>query len=147
MMIAFLTKLMRHVTRPLAHLEAKRAASDWRQQESRLRQAFLGRAAEQGVPRGLAWKNCEWTGETCFARERASRLLTAFTGIVVHFEPIAGEGLEDAPAARMPRDATAVFHYRSGTWGTGGRALFNMTPHEAGERLAGQFEPIDVTAK
>jgi hypothetical protein len=42
------------------------------------------------------------------------------------------------------RDAAAVFHYRAGRWGTGGRALFNMDPHEAVVRLQGQFEPVIV---
>jgi hypothetical protein len=40
------------------------------------------------------------------------------------------------------RDAVAVFHYHRGTWGTGGKALFNMNAEEAVTRLTAQFEAV-----
>jgi len=77
------------------------------------------------------------------ARERATGLLTAFAGVVVRFEAVEGGDMEEVEAVSLPRDAAAVFHY-DGAWGTGGRALFNMTPDEAIERLQDQFEPVDA---
>ncbi|MDQ3332536.1 MAG: hypothetical protein M3552_18125 [Planctomycetota bacterium] len=77
------------------------------------------------------------------SRERDSGLLTALVGLVVRFEPIPGGEMEGVEAASMPRDTTALFHYRKGRWGTGGRALFNMPPDEAVTRLANQFEPVN----
>jgi len=53
--------------------------------------------------------------------------------------------MDDVPAARLPRSAVALFHYRppawwapwsAGAWGTGGRVLFNHTPDAAAERIA-----------
>ena len=44
--------------------------------------------------------------------------------------------------ALLIRDAAAIFHFHNGRWGTGGRAMFNMDPHAAIERLAGQYEPV-----
>ena len=39
-----------------------------------------------------------------------------------------------------------MFHYQAGTWGTGGKALFNMNPADAVTRLEGQFIPIELDA-
>jgi hypothetical protein len=50
--------------------------------------------------------------------------------------------MEDVEAVSTIRDAAAVFHYRGGQWGTGGKALFNMNPADAITRLEGQFEPV-----
>jgi len=40
------------------------------------------------------------------------------------------------------RDAAAIFHFQDGRWGTGGRAMFNMDPVDAIDRLSGQYEPV-----
>jgi hypothetical protein len=69
-------------------------------------------------------------------------LLTAFVAVNIRFEAIEGGDMEGVEAVGILRDAAAVFHYRKGLWGTGGRALFNMNPEDALERLVGQFEPI-----
>ena len=125
--------------------QARAAADRWRRQEQALRSVFFERAAAAGKPKGLRWTACDWTGELRFARDRSTGQLTALAGTVVRFEPIAGGDMEDVEAAALPRDAAAVFHYRRGRWGTGGRALFNMTPGEAVGRLRDQFDPVDVS--
>ena len=38
--------------------------------------------------------------------------------------------MEDVPAAREPRPATAVFNFQSGGWHTAGRVVFNHTPDQ-----------------
>jgi hypothetical protein len=50
--------------------------------------------------------------------------------------------MEDVAAVGNIRDAAAVFHYQNGNWGTGGRALFNMNPEDALDRLQAQFERV-----
>ena len=41
------------------------------------------------------------------------------------------------------KEASAIFHYQNGVWGTGGRALFNMTPVDALERLQHQYQTVE----
>ena len=54
--------------------------------------------------------------------------------------------MEDVEEVSTVRDAAALFHYQSGRWGTGGRALFNMNPEDAVSKLEGQFEPVSIEA-
>ena len=122
--------------------EAQQAAKLFQQQRAQLQVTFLERARAIGKPRGLKWLNCDWLEAVTFARDRQSQLLTAFAGINIHFEAIEGGDMEDVAAVSTVRDAVAVFHFQNGSWGTGGKALFNMNPQEAIERLVAQFEPI-----
>lgn len=123
--------------------QVRDAIAAWNRQQDEQRSQFAAMAAASGTPRGLLWEQCEWSGQMRFARERSTGLITAFSGVVVRFEAVVGDEMEDVEAVSMPRDAVAVFHYRRGRWGTGGRTLFNMTPDEATRRLEGQFETID----
>jgi hypothetical protein len=132
------------------------AAKRWRSKESatsirlfrlqreRLEAKFVQLAKSIGKPRGLRWIDCDWQDDVTFARERQTGLLTAFASINVRFEAIEGGDMEDVAAVGTVRDAVAVFHFQRGTWGTGGKALFNMNPREAIERLTSQFEAIPV---
>lgn len=104
---------------------------------------FFELAAQSGKPRGLRWKHCDWKPQVVFARENGSGLITALAEVEISFEAEAGGEMEGWGAVADIRSATAVFHYRVGRWGTGGRALFNMQPEQALEKLAGQFEPLE----
>lgn len=103
---------------------------------------FFSRAAASGKPRGLKWVRCDWLPEQKLVRERETGLLTLLAGINLHFEAVEGGEMEDVAAVSSVRDACAVFHYQNGSWGTGGRVLFNMHPAEAAERLSASFEPV-----
>lgn len=127
--------------------ETKRAIRTFRLQREQLEAKFFDLAASKGKPRGLRWLDCEWQHEVTFARDTNTRLLAAFAAVNVRFEAIEGGDMEDVEAVGTVRDAAAVFHYRRGRWGTGGRALFNMNPQDALERLGGQFEPVSVDAQ
>ena len=63
-------------------------------------------------------------------------------GINIRFEAIEGGDMEGLAAVDTVRDAVALFHFHQGSWGTGGKALFNMNPQDALEKLVAQFEPI-----
>lgn len=122
--------------------EAVSAARLFRRQRERLEAKFMELAQLQGKPRGLRWVDCDWLNTVMFARERQTGLLTAFASVNIRFEAIEGGDMEDVAAVGTIRDAVAMFHFQSGTWGTGGKALFNMNPREAVERLTAQFEPV-----
>ena len=122
--------------------EADRGRRDFRRQRELLEAKFFDLAAASGKPRGLRWIDCDWLETVTFARDRQTGLLTAFVAVNISFEAIAGGDMEDVAAVSNIRDAAAVFHYQKGNWGTGGRALFNMNPHDAIDRLQGQFEPL-----
>jgi hypothetical protein len=121
-----------------------RAMRLFRHRREQLEAKFFDLAASLGKPRGLRWTKCDWGDEVAFARDVESGLLTAFAAVQIHFEAIEGSDMEDLEAVGHFREASAVFHYQNGTWGTGGKALFNMGPIDAVQRLAGQYEPVKI---
>ena len=121
--------------------EVRRAIEQFRVERERLEARFFDLASVAGKPRGLRWLDCDWQSDVTFARDVRTGLLTAFVAVNIRFEAVEGGDMEDVAAVGTVRDATAVFHYNRGVWGTGGRALFNMNPRDAVERLEGQFEP------
>jgi len=132
------------VARRWERREIRRAIQLFRYRREMLEARFFDLAASQGKPRGLKWLDCDWLDAVTFARDKQSGLLTAFVAVNIRFEAVEGGGMEDVAAVGTVRDAAAVFHYRHGVWGTGGKALFNMNPDDALRQLAGQFEPIPV---
>jgi hypothetical protein len=126
-------------------LETISAVNLFHRQRKVLQAQFLDRARAVGKPRGLRWIDCDWIDAVTFARDRKTNLLAAFAGINIRFEAIEGGDMEDVEAVSTIRDAVAVFHFHAGTWGTGGKALFNMNPAEAIDRLVEQFEPLTDT--
>ena len=116
----------------------------FRQRREWLEARFVTLASSSGKPRGLSWADCEFADEVAFARDRNTRELKALVAITIRFEAIEGGDMEDVEAVGIIREAAAVFHYRRGRWGTGGRPLFNMNPEDAITRLQGQFEPIET---
>lgn len=121
--------------------DSRFAVRIFRYRREMLEAKFLDLARAHGKPRGLIWSDCEWLPEVSFARDRETGLLTAFVAIRVHFQPEL-EGEEDEEVVSWRREATALFHYERGTWGTGGRVLFNLQPHDALERFHRQFDPV-----
>lgn len=124
--------------------EVRRAIEQFRVERERLEARFFDLASVAGKPRGLRWLDCDWQSDVTFARDVRTGLLTAFVAVNIRFEAVEGGDMEDVAAVGTVRDASAVFHYNRGVWGTGGRALFNMNPRDAVERLEGQFERCRV---
>ena len=136
----------RPIRRWTENCEVDQAMDRFRMQREQLEAKFLDMARDIGKPRGLRWVNCEWNSDVSFARATDSGLLTAFASINISFEAIEGGDMEDVDAVGLLRDAVAVFHFQNGGWGTGGRALFNMNPEDALQRLEGQFKPVSTVA-
>ncbi len=123
--------------------ETDHALRLFRMQREQLEAKFFDLARMSGKPRGLKWLDGDWQSEVTFARACDTGLLTAFVGIHIRFEAIAGSDMEGLAAVDTVRDAAAVFHFQRGRWGTGGRVLMNMNPAEAVTRLSGQFDPVN----
>jgi len=120
-------------------VQVERARELFRLQHERFEQMLLLAAAETGKPRGLTWAGCEITGDAVLARDRGTRQIVAFVPVVVRFEPVAGGEMEEVPAAREPRPATAVFTFERGHWHTAGRVVFNHTPEQAVAAFGPQY--------
>ena len=133
----------RPATRLMRRRDVALAQRRFRMEREQLEAKFFDLAASIGKPRGLSWIGCDWQKDVTFGRDLATGLLTAFVSVEIRFEAIEGGDMEDVEAVGTVRDASAVFHYDQGRWGTGGKALFNMNPQEALDRLQGQFEPIE----
>ena len=114
----------------------------FRMQREQLEAKFFDLARGRGIPRDLRWVECDWRDEVTFGRAIDDGMLTAFAGVNIRFEAIEGGDMEDVESVGLIRDAAAIFHFHNGRWGTGGRAMFNMDPRAAIERLAGQYEPV-----
>lgn len=141
---AFLAILLawRPVRRWHSKMEVREAIKRFRIQREQLEARFFDMARTQGKPRGLRWLDCDWQPEVTFARDRKTGLLTAFVAVNISFEAIEGGDMEDVEHVGTIRDASALFHYQHGRWGTGGRPLFNMNPQDAVARFEGQFDPV-----
>ncbi len=122
--------------------ETDHALRQFRLQREQLEAKFFDLARTSGKPRGLKWLDGDWQSEVTFARACDTGLLTAFVGLQIRFEAIAGGDMEGVAAVDTIRDAAAVFHYQRGRWSTAGRVLMNMNPAEAITRLSGQFDPV-----
>ena len=114
----------------------------FRMQREQLEAKFFDLARGRGIPRDLRWVECDWLDEVTFGRSIDDGMLTAFAGVNIRFEAIEGGDMEDVESVGLIRDAAAIFHFHNGRWGTGGRAMFNMDPRAAIERLAGQYDPV-----
>jgi hypothetical protein len=134
--------LWRPVQRFGREVQAARAQELFRLQRERLEADFLRAAETAGVPRGVRWTDCAFEPRLVLVRDRNTGQLLGLAPFAVHFEPIAGEALEDAAAAGERRAASAVFFFERGQWRTVGKALFNMGPEQALDHFQGQYERV-----
>lgn len=112
----------------VVHVE--RCRELFRLQHERFEEQLLKAASASGLPRGLRWLACRITGDAVLVRDTATGGVVALVPVVVEFEPVEGGDMEDVPAAREPRPATAVFNFHQGNWHTAGRVVFNHTPDQ-----------------
>lgn len=131
------------LTRRSRRRQAEQALQAFRRQREMLEAKFFTMASSLGKPRGLQWLDCQWQDRVTFARDRQTGLITAFVGVNIRFEAIAGGDMEDVAAVGTVREACALFHYQLKSWGTGGRALFNLDPQMALDRFQDQYEALE----
>jgi hypothetical protein len=118
------------------------ARERFQSQREQLAVEFLQAASATGKPRGLRWVACDWNPEIAFARGRKTGQLAALVAVTIRFEAIEGGDMEGVEAVGNLRHASALFFFHQGRWQTAGRAVFNLGPNEALERLKGQFERL-----
>jgi hypothetical protein len=129
--IGIFLAVWRPVRARMRETQLVRARRDFHRQRERLEAKFMTLAAKSGKPRGLDWVRCDFEDDVLYTRHKQSGELSAFVGVTIGFEAIAGGGMEEVEAVSNLRAATAVFRVERGNWATDGRALFNLTPTEA----------------
>jgi hypothetical protein len=121
------------------------AISSFQPQRRRLETLFFDTASSLGKPRGLRWKACDWGDAVEFARDRKTGQLFAFAGVTISFEAIEGGDMEGVAAVGNLRNASAVFVFNGASWGTVGRAVFNLNPDEAVQHFGEHYERVAAT--
>lgn len=105
-----------------------------------LLETWFRTAAASGKPKWLTWVGYQPFGEPHFLHD------VALVPVMVHFEPVAGEPLEDVPQACEPRAVVAMFRFTRGQWASDGRAVFNLTVQQVVEQLGkmGEFRNTEL---
>jgi hypothetical protein len=111
-------------------VHVERCRELFRLQHERFEEQLLKAASSTGLPRGLRWVKCSITGDAVLVRDTATGGVVALVPVQIDFLPAEGGDMEDVPAAREPRPATAVFTFHKGAWHTAGRVVFNHTPDQ-----------------
>lgn len=124
-------------------VQAERARELFRLQHERFEEQLVKAATATGLPRGLRWMSCAITGDAILVRDTTTSGIVALVPVTIQFEPVTGSDMEDVPAARDPRPATAVYTFARGRWETAGRVVFNHTPEQTVAKFAPQFRIID----
>lgn len=118
------------------------ARRQFQQQREHLEAKFFELAASSGKPRGLRWKECDWSESIEFGRDRRSGQLVALAGVTITFEAIEGSDMEGLSAVGNLRSASALFSYGAGRWVATGRTVFNLRPDEALRHFQQQYERV-----
>ncbi len=123
--------------------EYQNARQQFDQQRDALKQQYFQVAAASGKPRGLLWKEIHWTPLAEFVRNRKNGQIGAFVGVTIQFEAVAGSDMEDVPAVKDSKNASAFFVFEQGQWHVTNKTFFNMNPDEAIQHFEEQFERME----
>lgn len=138
MNMTIFTKLL-SLFRP--RMSAPRLLRAFEQNQNTLKPQFFQKAAAVGIPRGLRWLRCDWLPDKVLLRDRTTGQISLLVSVNLSFEAIEGGDMEDVKAVSLIRDACAVFQLTPYGWEASGRALFNMNPAEAVQKLDSSYQP------
>ena len=127
--------------RPQRQFEDARAI--FLEQRPQLLKQFFQVASTSGKPRGLRWKECQWSDLIAWVRDKQSGQLLALAGVTIAFEAIEGGDMEGLEAVGNLRNASAVFFFQDGQWQTGGRVIYNLNPDEAVVHFSAGYEHLE----
>ncbi len=122
--------------------QARRARASFQLYRPQLELLFFQAAGSSGKPRGLRWEECQWSELVEFVRDKRTGQLLALVGVTISFQAIEGGDMEGIEAVGNLRNASAVFVFDD-DWGTAGRVIFNLNPHEAVEHFRSSYERVD----
>jgi len=125
-------------------IDVNAARRQFQQQQEDLQQLFFHTASASGKPRGLRWKDCQWSDLAAWLRDKQTGELLALVGVTISFEAIEGSDMEGVEAVGNLRNATAVFVFQEGSWGTTGRVVFNLNPDEAAAHFQAGYERLEM---
>jgi hypothetical protein len=91
--------------------------------------AVLDYGRQSGLPHGLSWLSCEVQESPI---EKGPFRLVACE---IAFEPIEGSEMEGVEAARIPRQAIAIFELNKGRWQIARRLVFNMSLEQVAKQI------------
>jgi len=134
--------VLRRLRRRWRIAEIRRAKMLFSRRREWLEAHFLKLAGQSGLPRGLAWSNCDFDDGVAFARDRKKGQLRALVGVTIGFEALEGGGMEEVEAVGNLRAGTAVFYFLRGQWQTDGRAIFNLNPVETIQHYESELELV-----
>jgi hypothetical protein len=121
----------------------KPARELFQKERQELERLFFQASAASGKPRGLRWKECQWSELIEWVREKRTGQLLALVGVTISFEAIEGGDMEGVEAVGNLRTASAVFFFQDGRWQTGGRVIFNLNPDEAVRHFQSGYERVE----
>jgi len=136
LLVALLALVARWLWQLGRAVHVERCRELFRLQHERYEEKLLKAASATGLPRGLKWVSCQITGDAVLVRDTATGGIVALVPVLIQFEPVEGSDMEEVPAAREPRPATAVFTFHKGSWHTAGRVVFNHTPDQTVDAFA-----------
>lgn len=125
------------------HAKAASLLGKFSQDRVFLEEQFFQKARTAGIPRGLRWVKCDWLSTRVLLKEKATAQVCLLVGVNISFEAVEGSDMENVAAVSLVRDACAVFQLTTSGWQTSGRALFNMNPTEATDKLGASYEPYE----
>jgi hypothetical protein len=125
-------------------VQIERARDLFQQQRRELEAAFFQTAAASGKPRGLRWKECQWSELIEWVRDKQTGQMMALVGVTIAFEAIEGGDMVGLAAVGNLRNASAVFFMQDGQWQTTGRVIFNLNPDEALVHFQSGYERVVV---
>jgi hypothetical protein len=128
--------------RPQRQFESARAM--FQHQRADLLSQFFQVASTSGKPRGLRWKQCQWSDLIAWVRDKQTGQLMALVGVTIAFEAIEGGDMEGLEAVGNLRNASAVFFFQDGQWQTGGRVIYNLNPDEAVSHFSSGYEKMEL---
>jgi hypothetical protein len=126
---------LRWIQRLLLAIRLERAQESLRLQQQRLEEMVLRQGMASGKPRGLKWRRCQFQGEPIWLHEAEKDQLAVLVPLIIEFDPSGDSEGWEGDMVNEPRQGVILFYFRRGEWETGGRVLFNLSPHQVAQQL------------
>ena len=130
----------RNARRPTPLSQAKRR---FHVQRERLEAKFIQLASAHATPEAPPWTDCIFDDDVAYVRSRTTGELSAFVAVTIASENVGGAAGGTSDAVGNLQAGTAVFRFDLDHWETDGRAILNLSPSEAVQRLRNDWEFVE----